>query len=330
MKKEILDYTQIRTELIRAIRGKYSQERVSQKMGFRSNPVYRWENKLSLVDWQFFLKLCKVTNRDITKALRYILGYNGDPLDNAELLYHIFGTKKISEISKKTQVSRYMVANWIRGKSPMDLDFILRVLHEFQFILIEFIEVLVPMEKIPSLKPVSDILSEQKNAIYDHPEVEAVLCALTLNFYQNLKAHERGVIAKKIGISIEQEDRAIEILKRIGLIFEIGKKLRVPTTQLDTQGSFAGAVRIRKYWAQIYENYLNRVAPPEGTQSKTGYFLIDLSEEGEQQVLEAYLDFCFRLRAIAKQDHGTKKTVKYCSALLLDLPEYAKLSVSTE
>jgi hypothetical protein len=105
----------------------------------------------------------------------------------------------------------------------------------------------------------------------------------------------------------------------------VNKKFHLQTTQLDTQGSFKGAVQIRKFWSRTYANYLSKIAPPEGTRSKTGYFVIDVSEEGEKQIHEAYLEFCFRLRAIAQQDHGPKKTVKFCSALILDLPEYSQV-----
>ncbi len=315
-----MDYKTIQVELLRAVRGKHSQERVSRKLGFKSNPVYLWETGSRTPSWSQFIKLCRICNRDVERAVHYILGFQGNSADARELLAYLCGTKKITEVARKTGHSRFVVSAWLSGKSEPGLDVFLEIFNELQFILVEFIEVLAPTEQVPSLASVARQLKSQKNAVYAHPEIEAILCALNLETYRKLQTHVPGVIARLIGISLEHETLGIELLKSTGLIFEKDQKFIAKATQIDTQGIFSEAVKIRKYWAKRYFEFLELHRPPEQA-SRSGYFLIDLSAEGEKQVLQAYQEFCFKLRVIAQNDSGQKKTVKLCNAQLIDLIE---------
>jgi transcriptional regulator with XRE-family HTH domain len=292
-------------------------------MGYKSNPIYRWETGSSTPSWSQFITLCRVSHRDVSRAVHYVIGFQGKPGDARGLLIYLCGSEKISEVARKTGVSRFVVSKWLAGKSEPGLDVFLKILHELQFILIEFIEALVETRKIPSLDPIARQLNAQKNAVYSHPELEAILCALNLDQYRATKKHVTGFISELIGISHEEEVRGLELLKSVGLVSEINQKYVVKTTQIDTQGVFDEAVKIRKYWAKKYLEFLEHQCPPEKA-TKLGYFLIDLSAEGERKALEAYLEFCFKLRAIAQTDTGPRKTVKLCNAQLIDLLEYGR------
>jgi transcriptional regulator with XRE-family HTH domain len=315
----------IRQELVRALRGRISQERLSARLGFRSNQLHRWEAGTGSLDWIQFTRLCEACKRNLPKTVHYVLGFGGNLKDAPGLIRHLAGTEKVSEIARKTGFSRFVVSKWLSGKSIPPLDVILEMMESLQFILVEFVGDLVPIESVPSLREVASQLQKQKDLFYTHPEAEAVICTLALAQYQALPRHKPGMIADWIGITREQEAFAISALEKVGLISERLGKFEVKTTQVDTQGNFFQALKIRRHWAKQYEKFINLCKPPEGPRSKTGYFLIDLSEVGEKKVHAAYLEYCFKLRAIAQSDFGAKKTVKLCNAQIIDLLQLGEL-----
>lgn len=276
------------------------------------------------MDWLQFVRLCTACRKELPRAIHYILGYGGSLRDSAGLIRHLAGSDKISRISRTTGHSRFVVSKWLKSQVVPSLDTILQMMDEQQFILVEFVTAIVPISKLPSLEPVAARLQEQKQLIYRHPEAEAVLCFLSLATYRALPQHQPGIIAGWLSISLSQEEYLLKQLVAVGLVTEQQGKFEPRSTQIDTQGDFFEAVKIRKFWAKRYERFLELCRPPEG-RSKTGYFLIDLSEAGEKQVLEAYSEFCFKLRAIAQKDTGPKKTVKLCNAQILDLVQLGEL-----
>jgi hypothetical protein len=315
----MIDYKALRCDLVRAARGKRSQERVSKALRFRSNSVYRWEAGTASITWLQFVELCRVCRCDLSRAVHYILGFDGEPTDIPALLRHLTGSARISEIARKTGYSRFVVSKWMSGKAGPGLDDVLRILDESQFVLIEFLEAIAPKEKMPMLASLSVQLKRQKDAIYSYPEGEALLCCLATERYKARSGHAPGLIAGWLGISPEREIEILRAFKDAGLVFEDNGKFAVRSTQIDTQGNFRQSIAIRKYWADRYRRFLDKVSPPETTRNKFGYFVLDLSEDGERQALQAYHEYCFKLRAIAQSDRGPKVTVKLYAAQIMDL-----------
>lgn len=119
-----MDIEIVKKELLIAIRGKRSQTYISQKLGYDYNQVYRWESGRIDIAWTEFIKLCKVSRRDISGVLKRVFNFQDNPADYSRFLNHLIGNLKQKEIGTVIDCTPYRLRKWLRGQtSPTVVDF---------------------------------------------------------------------------------------------------------------------------------------------------------------------------------------------------------------
>jgi DNA-binding phage protein len=310
------DYITIRKELVRAIRGSYSQERLSKLLGFRSNPIYRWESGSNALDWAQFVDLCAARRYDINKAVQETIGLQTDPKNYKALVLHLIGKKRITEISSETGLSRFVIYRWLANHQVPKLDEVLQLLDAHPFLLMNFVGSLVSTSSLPSLQEISTRLLKQRAVTESLPEAEAILACLGLQEYLALETHQPGFVAKKLGIPLSEEERGLALLCEAGMVSFANEKYAI--VEATQQSDRTSHHRAHIHWLT---RSLRRAEDFGAASSSAHHSVLCLSSEGVSEALKALRDCYNTIRSIAKDDRGNKIAVRLFSTQMIDLLE---------
>lgn len=299
----IMNANQISKELVKTIRGRKSQIQLSQKLGFGGNQVYRWESGLRKISWLDFVALAKTCKCPLADSLDRLFKYNGKLSDTTRLTQFLVGDAKIVKVSQETMISRFAISKWLKGVSSPSLEEIILLIHHCQHALFEFLDDLVGMENVPSLRDEYAKRKAEKNLYYNNPVIDAVLCCLELKTYKKLKAHRDGFIATALGISIEEERLALSGLLAVDAIVTEAGKYKLSSNRPDLRGDFEGERQIRRYWYERAVRVINE-AHSRADVVGLGCAVFPVSGTMMEKVRQEYSDFYFRLRSLLAQPEG--------------------------
>lgn len=257
-----LDFECLARELVIAVRGKYSQAQLNNKMKFRTNQIYRWESGQAKITWPDFARLCAAARRPFGQALRNGLTYYGPTQDTRMLVQRLAADLRQAELARLAGVTRTVATRWLSGRAVPTLAHVLRLIPARDLSLAIFIGALIDDPKrVPSLA--RELASEdaEREVHFRLPYVGAVILCLRTPGYAALPRHEDGFIARHLGITIEQEREAITQLVTAGAI-SLRRERYVPRrVSISLSGDRAGNLALRKYWAGRGLALLND-APP--------------------------------------------------------------------
>jgi len=310
LQKQVIkvDLNKVCQELLRAMRSKRSQNVVNRKLGYSFNQVSRWESGRKRILWTEFLKFAHVCNSDIQGPVARSFGYLG-PLEQTDnLVKHLVGNCKKSEIIESIECSRFQLSRWLAGKQVPTLAHVLGLADLTYRSLPQFLSSFVDIKKIPTLYERYEREVIEKNLIYEHPYTASILHSLSLKSYKSLPKHEEGFLAKYLGISLEAERTAIKELKRIRRIRRKRGLYVAEEKTFDISGNFDGGRRIRMYWAEESRKFLAslREAPQR---SLGGINVFSLSDQALQKISEKYFVFFQDVRQIIELDKNPASDV---------------------
>ena len=323
-----MNVKKLRCELIRALRGDRSQGQLSQRLKIGFNKVYKWEKGTASISWSEFLVLAKLCKCDVSQAIQGSYLYRGKIDNAANLVIGLLGTDQVNTISKRTGFGTGMVRRWLKGTSEPSLDVILSIMHRTQVTLVEFLTQLVDIESLPSLRKEYDLIMQTKQIFRSNLFLEAVACALNLQEYADAPKHPTGLIAKKLGISVSEEEAYLKLLLQCEVIEFDGKKYHHRPGLLDlTSQDTKIRIEMRKFWLKKSLDLVTPLkAPPK--EGMMHWAVAAVSEETGKLMTEAQKRFHHEIQLLMRTDPRPKNTIRLLCVQLLDIPELADLGGS--
>lgn len=318
-----LDYRQIASELVRALRGNRSQTALSRRLGYKTNVVYLWEARKGAPTGAGFFQLATKVGIDPAEALTTFYRTRPGWIDHsplttrdgpAALLDDLKGSRTLVETARALRCSRYALARWLSGEAEPRLPDFLQAVDVTSLRLLDFIAVFVDPRKLPSLRQRWDRLQEARRAAYEMPWSHAILRALELEEYSLLRTHREGWIASRLDLDIEIEREALRLLERTGQIEMNEGKWRVISTQtIDTRQDPEAARILKAWWFGVgKERFLKNA---EGVFS---YNLFGVSNKDFAHLQELQRAYFRELRSIVAQSQPVE-TVAVVSLQLFSL-----------
>jgi transcriptional regulator with XRE-family HTH domain len=324
----ICDIEQLSRELVRHLRGRRSQLAFSRHLGFASNVYQTWELGKRYPKSSDFLSVAHKSGLPVKHAVASFLQHHShwgsatdatSPSAVTALLLDLRGDRRISELSIAAGANRATLSRWLSGAGEPRLPDLLRLVQAATHRLLEFAAIFAPPELLSATRVEWENLELQRQLAYELPMSHAVLRALELRRYQELKTHREGFIAALLGISVEDERaylsalaRARQIRKRKGL-WHITQVLTV-----DTRRQAAPNQRLKQYWASL---------GAERTVHESGnglfcYNLFTVSEPDYQRLREMQLAYFEALRAVVgRSEPADRVVVTNLQLFALDGPE---------
>lgn len=303
-----MNYETLASELVRALRGKRSQGALNRRLGHSSNVAHTWERGTRQPRASAFFKLARLSQVDVEQALLTVAALSepeaGPAIPNARRtamwLRALARGRSQLELARSIGRNRNTVARWLAGSTEPRLPDLLRWVDACTHRLIDFVRAFVDPDSLPSVRAIHGDLERQRRIAYDLPWAHAVLRTLELDEYARLARHEEGFIARRIRISVEEEERCLQALARARQIRRWrGKWALRRVMTVDTSKDAEANLRLKLHWARVgVERIEHHGLPP---QSLYSYNLFAISDEGLEQIKQAHLAYYERLRMIVAE-----------------------------
>lgn len=317
-----MNYEQLSAELLRALRGKRSQQALCRRLGAKSNVVHQWERGHSFPTASRTLQVAARVGVDVPAAFREFYRTAPrwlDALDPsspegvAAFLSDLRGSTSVVELSRYSGKSRFAVARFLSGDAEPRLPDFLRLIEAASLRLLDFIEQLVDPRALPTIRQPWEQLNVARRLAYDEPWSQAVLRALELSSYAALERHTSGWIARRIGISEEEETQCLERLNDSGQILWQDSRWKIKSViALDTRRDPDAARRLRAWWLR------RGAARIETGDRGLMYNLLGVSSADLERLRELQKAYLTEVRAIVARSEPVEHVV-LAADLLLDL-----------
>jgi transcriptional regulator with XRE-family HTH domain len=302
------------SELIRALRGGRSQTAFSRRLGSRANVVYTWESGRR---WPTAAKTLWAARRagvDVHAAIARFYRTPPEWLGRtdvatragvARLLEDLRARTPIRDIATRTGRSRFRVSRWLTGAAEPRLPDFLRMIEATSLRVLDFLAVLAEPSSMPGIATDWSELQNARTAAYEMPWSHAVLRAVELRQYRELRKHQPGWIAARLGISEEEESRCLEMLLRTRQIRRRGGRYFPGTTlTVDTRQNPKAGRRLKAWWASVA---LERLEHDEA--GLYSYNLFSVSQADYQRLRELHVAYFRELRSIVAKSANAERVV---------------------
>lgn len=289
-------------QFVRAIRGRRSQEALSRRLGYTSNPVSDWEAGRRFPTAAETIRACRLVGIDVDAAFARFspeeapaIG-EGDDAGVAAWLQALRGNAAIKELAGQVGASRYAVSRWIAGDTRPRLPDFLRLVEALTDRLSDLVAELVDIERIEALRAAHHQRHASRRVVFDEPWVAAVRCVIETEHYQRRPTHEPGLIARLLGIEEAVERRCLARLEEAGLVTRSG--IRPYRTRdaltVDARADPEGTKRLKAHWAA--QGASRATAPREG--DMVSYNVVAVSREDLERIREAHIRYFMEVRSI--------------------------------
>ena len=299
-----MDFEQISADWLRFLRGKRSQRGFSKRLGYSSNIAYRWETGICYPLARETFAMAKRGSAAGRAALQAFLGgvlpaqLASTELETragtALLLRLLRGNTSLAELARRSGHSRFSVARWLSGSAEPRLPELLSLVEAATFRVLDFLACFTNIDKLPSVAEEFRALEAARKTAYDVPWSHAVLRALELVDYRKLGRHRPGWLAKRLGISRQEEQRCLEALATARQItLQNGLWCVDQTRTVDTRAHPARGRRLKAEWLKVA---LQRMEA--GVGGVFGYNLMSLSRADLARLREMHLEYFRSMQAL--------------------------------
>jgi hypothetical protein len=308
------DYAKIAREFLRVLRGRRSQAAFSRRLGYRTNVAYVWEAGRAFPTAANALVAAARSGIDVSSAIERF--YRAPPAwlktvdpttpnGVATLLEDLRGRTSIVELAQATGKSRFAVARWLRGESEPRLPEFLLLIEKSSLRLLDWLAAFVDPNTLPSVKRGWLELEATRQAAYDVPWTQAILRALELTEYRKLQKHQRGWLAARIGISVEEEQRCLGLLARTGqILLRQGRWELRQVMAVDTRRDAQAEHRVKRWWTGVALERLER--PDSGLFS---YNVFAVSEADLLRIQDLQRAYFRQMRSIIAASEPSERVV---------------------
>jgi hypothetical protein len=254
-----IDFDALSAELVRALRGRRSQAAFSRWLGFRSNVVHSWETRKAWPTAALFFRVAERCGRDLPKLSGDFLPVRSEGARQlttregvAAFLEELRGRLPVIELARLTGRSRFAVARWLQGFTEPRLPDFLRVVEAASLRVVDLAAGVVDAAHLPSLRARLRAMNAAREAAFDVPWSQAVLRATELELYRSSAKHEPGLIARLLGITLEEEQRCLDLLVATGqLSFAQERYIAGAPLAVDTRVSGLRSRDLKVWWSRI-------------------------------------------------------------------------------
>ncbi len=222
-----MDFEQVASQFVRALRGRRSQTALSRRLGYRSNVVYTWESGGGYPTAARAFEIAARVGIDPDAAIQRFYGREPPWLAEGSLttragvaafLRDLRGRQPLTTLAPAVGRDRYALSRWYQGATEPRLPDFLRVVEVSSLRLLDLLGAFVDVESLPAVAEAGRRLAAARRIAHEAPWSHAVLRALELASYEALARHEPGWIARRVGISLDEEERCLRSLAAAGQI----------------------------------------------------------------------------------------------------------------
>jgi hypothetical protein len=300
---EAMNYEYLASELLRQLRGRRSQLAWSKRLGSRSNVAGAWEHGRAWPTAAIFFRAVERSGRPVPSVLKSFYGgapkwlarhEPSSPKGVAALLEDLRGKMPLVDVARAPGRSRFSVARWFSGESEPRLPDFLRLIEATSLRMLDFVACIVDPETLASAAHGWRDLQAARRSARELPWSHAVLRVIETEGYQALRRHVPGYVAERLGISLDEERRSIELLEETGQIVRGRERYRVGRVlTVDTRDSRDQVRATRAWWANLAVERMRA-----GADGAFSYNLFSVSRADYQRIEALHRAHFLEIRSI--------------------------------
>ncbi len=318
-----MDFERVARDLLVALRGRRSQVAWSRRLGYRSNVAYAWESGSRSPTAAETLRAARRAGVDLDAALARFYGRPPAWLDGldaaspeavARLLEDLRGSTSISDLARRSGLSRYSLSRWLSGQTQPRLADFLCLVEAASVRVVDLIAALVDPAALPSLADLWARLEARRRGAAEFPWTQAIVRALELEDYRRLPVHTPGWIAARVGMPPEEEERCFGFLVDTGQVAWTGTHWQVEALAVDTRRHPDIGRRLKAHWTRVAAERIEQEVP-----GQFSYNVFTVSDADFERIRELHLAYFHALRAIvAASQPGERVAVANVQLFALD------------
>jgi transcriptional regulator with XRE-family HTH domain len=306
-----MDHALLARQLLVAWRGRRSQVAWSRRLGYRSNVAYAWESGRRSPTAAEALRAAQRAGVDVGGALARFWGASPDwlvaldpslPRGVARLMEELRGGATITELCRRTGISRYALSRWLSGETEPKLPDFLAYVDAASLRLVDLVAALADPAAVPVVAGHWARLEARRRGAYERPWTQAVLRALELEGYRDLPRHRPGWIAARLGIEEEEEEACIEVMAQAGQVTWTGTHFRAEGLAVDTRAHPEIGRRLKAHWTRVAADRIEAQAP-----GQFSYNVFAVSDTDFEKIRELQRSFFEGMRAVVAASDGADR-----------------------
>jgi transcriptional regulator with XRE-family HTH domain len=301
-----MDYSSLQKDILQHLRGGRSQDKVSKRLGFGFNQIYRWESGVTQLRWIDFVNLCEVYKAKLPASIKECFGYFEDLRDSAKLTRHFIAKNPQSLIASQLGVSRSNVSRWLKGSLVPSLPQMLALMDFASADIFRFIEMLTGTQELPSVQQELKLERKQSEIYYHFPWVSAVLSAIGMDEYQNNPSDE--FLAKKSKLPLKVVKKTLAGLEEALLLYWKENKWVARVYRNSVGINREALIRCHRYNLARAADGLEAAAPKSTPGLRISGKMFSLNQAHYEKILQCYNEFFNELGTLidAGQDESDK------------------------
>ena len=229
----------------------------------------------------------------------------GERSSIARLLRDLRGRSSIAELAGAMKRNRYAVTRWLKGSAQPRLPEFLQMVDVCTLRSVDLIACFVDPLTLPAVRRAWQTLEASRATVNDAPWSHAVLRALELSEYRRLPKHQPGWIAQRTGISLQEEQRCLNLLARSGQIrYHQQRWSPRSVVTVDTRHDPHAARKLAGWCAKQGADYLD-----QGTPGNFAFNLFAVSERDLERLRQLQRDYFRQLRSIVASSKPAERVV---------------------
>jgi len=316
------NYNNIMNATLKRLRGNRSLMAMSLKLGYTYNQYAKWESGHKTFLWQDFYKICDILKIDIKTILERI--YNLSPQENKHvgeailtlfLDYHFDGCKK--SICTYLNINQQKFNRWICQQTEVPFIIILKLFAYAPQLFLSLLKELEILELLPDLR--QDFASLKSKIVGDAsvPWAGFVQYYIGTVEYQNLAHHDLEEIAKRLSLSRQQVEKAIQVSLENNLLkYTCDGKLQQTIETLETT-KFLSSAENTKILSFLHYRSLSSILDklkksdiPLDTNNLTGHRVFSCSTDAAEKISNELKMSFFKILNILTEDNYPQDEVR--------------------
>lgn len=310
-------HERLASELVRALRGRRSQQAFGRRLGFSSNVLYAWESGRRFPAASAFFRIAARAGIDVASALRGFLDETADTLSSArlgtpvgvaDLLHVLAGKQSVASLARTLGRDRTTVTRWLQGRTEPRLPDLLVFIEATTLRLLDVVARFVDPAELPSTGAAYRSLTAQRRLAYELPWSHAILRALELVTPDGHPRNDTAAVATSVGLPQGEVRDLLDALAEAGQVQRHGDRWSLATVlTVDTRADEEQNLRLKRHWAEVA---LARLERTRGAGSSLfSYNLFAISRSNYEVIRHLHLEYYDRMREVVANDRNPERVV---------------------
>lgn len=296
-----------------------SQERLSRRLGYKTNVLHLWERGQRFPSIGAFFALAESRHQPVARAVaqfigeeaasrRVVGGEEARSIDVGQLVQWLGGEHSAAELARLSGIDRMTLGRWRNGVTEPRLPEFLHLLDVTTLRCVEFVALFADPSRIDVTRSAHSALERQRRVAYERPWSHAVLHALDLDEYGGLPRHGSAWIAERLGLGAEAVDAELHALQEAGVVEKVkGAWRKRQVLSVDTRSDFDANRHLKQHWARVAADRSGALRPD--SRSLFSYNVFPIAETDLEKLRELHLDYYARVRQVVAQASGADHVV---------------------